>query len=229
MNPHRSFCSFMEDPQLNEMMEFLEKLNNYEKLGVPKGAGTDSDDGFDLQRMRHLMKLLGNPQSKIKSVHIAGTKGKGSTAAYLSSILRAAGYSVGSYTSPHIKTIRERMTIGASGEPVSAQELNNHFQSIKLGLKKAVQLENMHLSHFEVLTAIAFSLFSQENVDIAVIEAGLGGARDATNIISSADLATSVITSIGEEHMAALGGSIESIAVAKSGVIKDGRPVRWSF
>ncbi|GAA0167681.1 ligase [Lithospermum erythrorhizon] len=225
-NPqHRGFCAFPEDPQLNEMMEFLENLKNYEKVGVPKGAGTDSQLGFDLQRMKQLMHILGNPQSNFKSVHIAGTKGKGSTASYLSSILRAAGYSVGCYTSPHIKTIRERMTLGVSGEPVSSQGLNNHFQRIKADIKKALQLENMHLTHFEVLTAMAFSLFAQENVDIAVIEAGLGGARDATNIISSSDLTASVITSIGEEHMDALGGSLESIAEAKSGIIKDGRPL----
>jgi folylpolyglutamate synthase len=83
------------------------------------------------------------------------------------------------------------------------------------------------LSHFEILTGIAFSLFEKENVDIAVIEAGLGGARDATNVIESSNLAASVITTIGEEHMAALGGSLESIAEAKSGIIKHGRPVRW--
>ncbi|XP_019200196.1 PREDICTED: dihydrofolate synthetase isoform X2 [Ipomoea nil] len=214
-----------EDPELKEVLDFMDNLKNYEKSGVPKGAGTDSDDGFDLGRMRRLMALLGNPHSTFKAVHIAGTKGKGSTAAFLSSILRAEGYSVGCYTSPHIETIRERITLGRLGEPVSAIVLNHHFQRVRTVLERAVELEKGRLSHFEIFTAIAFSLFSQENVEIAVVEAGLGGARDATNVICGSHLAASIITTIGEEHLDALGGSLESIAVAKSGIVKDGRPL----
>ncbi|CAH2068865.1 unnamed protein product [Thlaspi arvense] len=205
---HRGFSAHSEDPELKDFIDYLDNLKNYEKSGVPKGAGTDSDEGFDLGRMRRLMERLGNPQSKYKAIHIAGTKGKGSTAAFLSNILRAQGYSVGCYTrhnSPHIRTIRERLSVGSSGEPVSIYSLNYLFQSIKKLLDQAVKFENGHLSHFEVFTGIAFSLFAQENVDIAVIEAGLGGARDATNIISSSELAASVITSVGAEHLAALG------------------------
>lgn len=216
-----------EESELKEFNSYLDNLKNHEKSGVPKGAGTDSNDGFDLGRMKRLMQSLGNPQSKFKAIHIAGTKGKGSTAAFLSNILRAEGYSVGCYTSPHIKTIRERITLGRLGDPVSAKAVNSLFQRIKVVLDQAVQLEMGCLSHFEVLTAVAFNLFAEENVEIAVIEAGLGGARDATNVISSSDLAASVITTIGEEHLAALGGSLESIAIAKSGIIKHGRPVRW--
>lgn len=208
-------------------MNYLDSLKNFEKSGVPKGAGTDSDDGFDLGRMNRLMDRLGNPHSKFKTVHIAGTKGKGSTAAFLSSILRAEGYSVGCYTSPHIKTIRERMNVGRLNRPVSAKALNCLFHKIKGVLDEAIRLENGCITHFEVLTAMAFALFAQNHVDIAVIEAGLGGARDATNIISSSGLAASVITTIGEEHTAALGGSLETIAMAKSGIIKYGRPVSW--
>lgn len=214
-----------EESELKEFNSYLDNLKNHEKSGVPKGAGTDSNDGFDLGRMKRLMQSLGNPQSKFKAIHIAGTKGKGSTAAFLSNILRAEGYSVGCYTSPHIKTIRERITLGRLGDPVSAKAVNSLFQRIKVVLDQAVQLEMGCLSHFEVLTAVAFNLFAEENVEIAVIEAGLGGARDATNVISSSDLAASVITTIGEEHLAALGGSLESIAIAKSGIIKHGRPV----
>ncbi|KAJ9539606.1 hypothetical protein OSB04_026112 [Centaurea solstitialis] len=278
---NRNFSTLISDEE-SEMKDFnayLDSLKNHEKSGVPKGAGTDSDDGFDLGRMKRLMQSLGNPQSKYKAIHIAGTKGKGSTAAFLSNILRAEGYSVGCYTryyllirdayrgpfsrrgsmysvwiqiilkigigycgtkilpqendlndsstlsSPHIKTIRERITLGRSGDPVSAKAVNSLFQRIKVVLDQAVQLEKGHLSHFEVFTALVFNLFAEENVEIAVIEAGLGGARDATNVISSSDLAASVITTIGEEHLAALGGSLESIAIAKSGIIKHGRPV----
>lgn len=212
---------------MEELVNYLDNLKNYEKAGVPRGAGTDSRDGFDLGRMRRLMGLLGNPQSKYKTVHIAGTKGKGSTAAFLSNILRSEGYSVGCYTSPHIQTIRERISVGKSGDPVSVESLSYLFQNVKKILDQAVELENGHLSHFEVFTAIAFSLFAQENIEIAVIEAGLGGARDATNIISSSELAASAITTVGAEHLAALGGSLESIATAKSGIIKHSRPVWW--
>lgn len=143
-------CIFSDEPELKEFIDFIDNLKNYEKAGVPKGAGTDSDDGFDLGRMRRLMQLLGNPQCNFKAVHVAGTKGKGSTAAFLSSILRAQGYSVGCYTSPHIRTIRERITLGASGDPISAKALNHHFQSLRMVLDKAIELENGCLSHFEV-------------------------------------------------------------------------------
>ncbi|EOY23453.1 Folylpolyglutamate synthetase family protein isoform 1 [Theobroma cacao] len=233
------FSTYTEEPELKDFIQYIDSLKNYEKSGVPKDAGTDSDDGFDLGRMRRLMDRLGNPQSNFKarslsfplflknySVHIAGTKGKGSTAAYLSNILRTEGYSVGCYTSPHILSIRERMSVGRLGKPVSSNTLNCLFHRIKQSLDEAIILENGCLSHFEVLTAVAFTLFAQENVDIAIIEAGLGGARDATNIISSSELAASIITTIGEEHLAALGGSLESIAMAKAGIIKHGRPVR---
>ncbi|KAM3374098.1 dihydrofolate synthetase [Capsicum galapagoense] len=219
------FSTLREDPEMDQLMEFLENLKNFEKSGVPKGAGTDSEDGFDIGRMRRLMGLLGNPQSMFKTVHIAGTKGKGSTSAFLSSILRAEGYSVGCYTSPHIQTIRERITLGRWGELVSAKKLNHHFNTRREILERAVKLENGCLSHFEVFTAIAFSLFAEENTEIAVVEAGLGGARDATNVIVGPDLAISIITTVGEEHLDALGGSLESIAVAKSGIIKNGRPL----
>ncbi|XP_047323375.1 dihydrofolate synthetase isoform X2 [Impatiens glandulifera] len=221
----RSFSSKQEAPELKEITDYLDHLKNYEKFGVPTGAGIDSEDGFDLGRMRRLMELLGNPQSKFKAVHIAGTKGKGSTAAFLSSMLRAEGYSVGCYTSPHIRSITERISLGRSAMPVSVNVLSCHFQRIKQVLDKALELENGCISHFEVFTAIAFSLFAEENVDIAVIEAGLGGARDATNIISSSELLASVITTVGAEHLAALGGSLESIALAKSGIIKYNCPV----
>ncbi|KAL1225603.1 Dihydrofolate synthetase [Cardamine amara subsp. amara] len=222
-NRNLSAISTTEDPELSDFVEFLESHKNYEKSGVPKGAGTDSGEGFDLGRMKRLMFRLQNPHFKYKVVHVAGTKGKGSTSAFLSNILQAGGYSVGCYSSPHILSIKER--ISCNGVPVSASTLNDHFYSIKPILDQSIQEENGSLSHFEILTGIAFSLFEKVNVDIAVIEAGLGGARDATNVIGSSNLAASIITTIGEEHMAALGGSLESIAEAKSGIIKHGRPV----
>ncbi|KAI5394289.1 hypothetical protein KIW84_061107 [Lathyrus oleraceus] len=229
MRSLRTLSSHREDPEMKDLLDYIDSLKNYEKSGVPTGAGTDSNDGFDLGRMRRLMDRFGNPQSNFKAVHIAGTKGKGSTAAYISNILRTEGYSVGCYTSPHIQTIRERILLGRSGDPVSAKLLNNLFHRIKQDLDQAIKEENGCISHFEVFTAMAFILFADEKVDIAVIEAGLGGARDATNIISSSGLAAAVITTVGEEHLAALGGSLETIAMAKAGIIKQARPVSWCW
>ncbi|XP_019081779.1 dihydrofolate synthetase isoform X3 [Vitis vinifera] len=167
--------SFSTEPELKDFLNYLDNLKNYEKCGVPKDAGTDSSHGFDLGRMNRLMDRLGNPETGFKAVHIAGTKGKGSTAAFLANILRTEGYAVGCYTSPHVRTIRERISLGKLGEPVSAKALNCLFHRIKPILDEAVALENGRLSHFEILTAMAFKLFAQENVDVAVIELVLGG------------------------------------------------------
>lgn len=221
----RLHLAMLEDLELGDFLDYMEKLKNYERLGVPRGAGTDTDDGFDLGRMRRLLQQLGNPHTQFKAVHIAGTKGKGSTAAFLSNILREEGYLIGCYTSPHLFTIRERISFGRNGDPVSAEVLKNVFNQVKEILDQSIKLENGALTHFEVFTALAFLLFSQAKVDIAIIEAGLGGARDATNVICNTELSAAVITSIGEEHLAALGGSLESIAMAKSGIIKHGCPV----
>uniref|UniRef100_A0A0E0JCM5 Mur ligase central domain-containing protein n=2 Tax=Oryza nivara TaxID=4536 RepID=A0A0E0JCM5_ORYNI len=214
-----------EDGQLGEFYEYMERLRNYERSGVPRGAGTDSDDGFDLGRMRRLLRRLGDPHTHFPAVHIAGTKGKGSTAAFLSNIMREQGYNVGCYTSPHLLTIRERISVGQSGGPVSAELLRDLFGHAKEAIGQSIESEDGALTHFEVFTALSYLLFSQENVDIAIVEAGLGGARDATNVIQSTELAASVITTVGKEHLAALGGSLQSIAVAKSGIIKQERPV----
>lgn len=219
------YSTMTEDNKISEFLDYMEKLKNYERLGIPRGAGTDSDDGFDLGRMRRLLQRLGNPHTHFQAVHIAGTKGKGSTTTFLSNILRREGYSVGCYTSPHLLTIRERISLGGNGEPISAEALMNLFHQVKEVIDQSIELENGLLTYFEVFTALAFAIFSQEKVDIAIIEAGLGGARDATNVLRSKELAASVITSIGEEHLAALGGSLESIAMAKSGIIKHGCPV----
>lgn len=151
----RCISTNSDDLQLKEFLEYLDNLKNYEKSGVPKGAGTESADGFDLGRMKRLMQRLDNPQSKFKAVHIAGTKGKGSTATFLSNILRAEGYSVGCYTSPHIRTIRERISIGRLGEPVSAESLIFVFHKIKEILDQAIEQEHGCLSHFEVLNLLA--------------------------------------------------------------------------
>ncbi|CAN6168721.1 unnamed protein product [Urochloa humidicola] len=193
-----------EEGRLREFFEYMERLRNYERSGVPRGAGTDSDDGFDLGRMRRLLRRLGDPHTHFPAVHIAGTKGKGSTAAFLSNIMREQGYNVGCYSSPHLLTIRERISVGNDGGPVPVGLLSDLFDQAKEAIDESIEAENGALTHFE---------------------AGLGGARDATNVIQSTELAASVITTVGKEHLAALGGSLQSIAIAKSGIIKQGRPV----
>ncbi|XP_059629098.1 dihydrofolate synthetase isoform X2 [Cornus florida] len=221
---NRGLCTYSEDPELKEFLDYLGNLKNFEKSGVPKGAGTDSNDGFDLGRMRRLMELLGCSHcwNQRKRIYCCISLQYFTCRRVFCRLLYQASFSL---SSPHIQTIRERISFGTSGEPLSAKALNRHFQSIKETLDQAVELENGCISHFEVMTAVAFNFFAQEKVDIAVIEAGLGGARDATNIISNSDLAVSVITTIGKEHLAALGGTLESIAMAKSGIIKQGRPL----
>lgn len=169
--------------------------------------------------MHKLLEALDSPQKRIRCIHVAGTKGKGSTVAYLESILKESGYRVGSYTSPHLQSICERIRI----DGVDIEE--NDFEHLLVESKPKVEscqaeLSKTHesLSHFEVLTGMAFTYFDRINVDVAIIEAGLGGSRDATNVIEKLDLA--VVTPIGMEHVDALGGSLESIARAKAGIMK---------
>eukprot|EP00889_Picochlorum_renovo_P003255 jgi/Picre1/30285/NNA_005649.t1 len=196
---------------------------NYEKKGVPKNAGVDSEEGFPMKRMHMLMEHLGSPQNGLRCVHVAGTKGKGSTAAFIESILLESGYSVGLYTSPHIMSICERIRV--NGENIGASELDALIDSSREQIQRCqdsiINTGDSGLSHFEVMTGLAFRHFRDANVDVAVIEAGLGGARDATNVVDILDAA--VITPVGFEHADALGGTIESIALAKSGIMKEGR------
>lgn len=173
--------------------------------------------------MHVLLDALDSPQKKLKCIHVAGTKGKGSTVAFLESILKESGYRVGCYTSPHLQSICERIRI--DGVDIKEEE----FESLVQGLQDSVdacqeKLSRSHesLSHFEVLTGMAFRHFHESQVDVAIVEAGLGGARDATNVIENLDLA--VITPIGMEHADALGGSLESISRAKAGIMKEGVP-----
>lgn len=209
----------------NNAQDWLDGFRNFEQRGVPKDAGTDSAAGFDLERMHRLLDCLGNPHRSWPAVHIAGTKGKGSVACMLSGILKASGYRVGTYTSPHVLSIRERIL--SDGTPISVE----HFES--LVSRHSNVIDNLQedlggtLTYFEVLTGLAFRYFAERHVDVAVVEAGLGGTRDATNVFSEdpQSLLASVITPIGLEHVDALGGSLESIVAAKAGIMKRGRPV----
>ena len=168
----------------------------------------------DLSNTILLTNHLKNPETKFKSVHVAGTNGKGSTSHMIASILQEAGYNVGLYTSPHLKDYRERIKI--NGEEISKQYVI-HF--IK---KHRSFFEKHQLSFFEMTVGLAFDYFAKKKVDIAIIEVGLGGRLDSTNIVTPE---VSVITNIGFDHMQFLGDTLEKIATEKAGVIKPKIPV----
>ena len=167
-----------------------------------------------LERVRDHLQRLGSPHEALRCVHVAGTNGKGSTCAILESVLRAAGLKTGLYTSPHLSDVRERVRV--DGEPISRQdfaELMNVTLSEDLARR---------LTYFELLTSLAFQWFTRRRCDVVVLETGLGGRLDATNVIG-APLA-SVITSIDFDHTQFLGRTLRSIASEKAGIIKAGRP-----
>ena len=159
-------------------------------------------------------KYLGNPHTQFKSVHIAGTNGKGSTAHMLSSILQESGYKVGLYTSPHLKDFRERIRI--NGKMIAEQEVVDFVKE-----SKAI-FEEMELSFFEFTVAMAFDYFANQQVDIAIIETGLGGRLDSTNILNPE---LTIITNIGLDHTNLLGNTLEKIAAEKGGIIKENTPI----
>ncbi len=161
-----------------------------------------------------LCTFLDNPQHKFKSIHIAGTNGKGSTSHMLAAILQQNGYKTGLYTSPHLKDFRERIKI--NGEEISKQFVIDFAQQTK------TLSEKIQPSFFELTVAMAFEYFAQQQVDIAVIETGLGGRLDSTNVISPI---LSIITTIGYDHMNILGDTLDKIAYEKAGIIKSNTPV----
>lgn len=174
-----------------------------------------SPEQFNLQRMRDFVEDLGNPQSTYAILHIAGTKGKGSTSAMCASALQVAGYRVGLYTSPHLVDYAERIQINR--QPISHADLVSLVDEIKPLLTRHAQLTT-----FEITTALAFLYFARQQVDVAVIEVGLGGRLDATNVVLPL---VSVITSLSYDHTQFLGSSLAEIAAEKAGIIKPGVPV----
>lgn len=171
---------------------------------------------YTLDRMRMLLNALGNPQDQVPAVHITGSKGKGSTAAMIESVLRAAGYHTGLYTSPHLHTPRERVRVAGALLP--------HDNFITLVERIRPIAENLgDVTTFEFLTAMGFCYFVEQEVDIAVVEVGLGGTLDATNLICRP--LVSIITPISLDHTSVLGDTVEQIAHDKAGIIKEGVPV----
>ncbi|MGL5615516.1 MAG: bifunctional folylpolyglutamate synthase/dihydrofolate synthase [Sarcina sp.] len=170
---------------------------------------------FGLSRVEKMLELLGNPQNKIKCIHVAGTNGKGSTTAMITEILKEEGYTVGMYTSPYLEEFEERIQI--NGKNIPKEKLVNLIEKIKKVSDETIKAGFDNPTQFEIITAIMFLYFTEENVDYAVIEVGLGGRLDATNVINPI---LSVITSISYDHMNILGNSIAEIAGEKAGIIK---------
>ncbi|MBI2139233.1 bifunctional folylpolyglutamate synthase/dihydrofolate synthase [Candidatus Woesearchaeota archaeon] len=186
-----------------QALAFLETLPGAEKIGKFHQ---------NLNPIKKLLKKLGNPEKSLKVIHIAGTVGKGSVAMMVSSILREAGFKVGTYTSPHVWDFRERYLLNL--KKISKQD----FAAVLTGTKPFIRGQ----SYFEVITAAAFRYFKEKNVDFLVCEVGMGGRLDATNIITPL---VSVITAIGLEHTHVLGNSLPKIAREKAGIIKQNVPV----
>lgn len=169
-----------------------------------------------LDRVKRLLELYNNPQEKIKCIHVAGTNGKGSTCAMLASVLTYAGYKTGLYTSPHLVDYTERIKI--NGSEISKED----FADLIFDITKTSEENQIHVTEFEILTVLAFIYFKKQQIDFAVIETGLGGRLDATNIIKNP--LVSIITTIDSDHVDRLGDTIEKIAFEKAGIIKQNAP-----
>jgi len=174
-----------------------------------------SAEKFDLDRMRKFMAYLGDPQKDYKIIHVAGTKGKGSVSAMCASVLKAQGYTTGLYTSPHMSDFTERIQV--NGERIQKSELVEIVELLRPVTEKVEEITT-----FELTTALAFVYFSRRNIDFAVLEVGLGGRLDATNIVNPL---VSVITSISYDHVKILGNTLSEIAAEKGGIIKPNTPV----
>lgn len=189
----------------------IDYLSGLEKFGMKLG----------LENITELLDRLSNPQREWKAIHVAGTNGKGSVCAYISSILQEAGYKIGLYTSPHLIRLNERIQINGKQIPDDQLEkLAN--QTKKVSEDMASESQEKQITHFEFLTAMAFSCFRDEGVDFGVLEVGLGGRLDATNVVEPEACA---IAHLAIEHTEQLGGSLEQIAREKAGIIKKGIPV----
>lgn len=175
---------------------------------------------YGLKRTFRLLELLGNPQNKIKLIHIAGTNGKGSTTAMISKILMGNGYKVGMYTSPFLEEFEERIQINRVNIP--KEKLANLMDELKIAVDKVIEEGYNHPTEFEIITCLMFLYFYKENIDFGVIEVGLGGRLDSTNVITPI---ISIITSISYDHTNILGNTLTKISREKSGIIKECVPV----
>ena len=199
-----------------QALDYILSYPDYEKMPMPHEAAN-----YDLRRVDELLGRLGNPQLRAKSVHITGTNGKGSVAAMIASVLDAAGYTTGLYTSPHLNDLRERMRIGR--ELISREEYVALVEKLKPEAEAVNQKANYgELTTFELLTTLAFAYFELKDVDFQVLEVGMGGKFDATNVINPE---VCIITPISLDHIEVLGNSMVEIAAEKAGIIKPGSVV----
>lgn len=194
-------------------MKDIETLNYLEELRV---LGSN----YGLQRTERLLELMGNPHKKLKFIHIAGTNGKGSTSEILGSILKEHGYKIGTFNSPHLEEIEE--TIRINNKNIKEEDFVNLIREIKPFINKVIEEGFNHPTEFEVLTCVMFCYLYNQKVDFGIIEVGLGGRLDSTNVLSPI---LSIITSVSIDHTNILGNTIEEITTEKSGIIKEGIPV----
>ncbi|WP_195940187.1 bifunctional folylpolyglutamate synthase/dihydrofolate synthase [Romboutsia sp. 1001713B170131_170501_G6] len=187
--------------------ESLQYIEETHKFGVRLG----------LDNISKLLELLGNPQDKINIIHVAGTNGKGSTCSFITSILKEAGYKVGLYTSPFLETFTERIRV--NGENIPEDDVARIVTLIKEKIEYMVANGYSYPTEFEIVTAMAFYYYCEQNVDFVALEVGLGGRYDATNVINKSEV--SVITSISLDHVGILGDTIDKIAYEKGGIIKE--------
>jgi dihydrofolate synthase/folylpolyglutamate synthase len=199
------------EPAYNKALDYLYSFVDYSLKHSSELAKAD----FNLDRMFALMTALGEPQTKYAIIHVAGTKGKGSICALTASALHAGGYKTGLYSSPHLLDFCERIQV--NGEPVTHEDFVELVEQIKPAVAKIEKLTT-----FEIATALAFLHFARQHVDVAVIEVGLGGRLDATNVVMPS---VSVISALSYDHMAVLGDTLTKIAGEKAGIIKQNVPV----
>ncbi len=209
---NRGICPvWRESSMIKSYQEAVDYL--YQNLPMFQRVGAAALK-IDLANTIALCEALGNPQGRFSSIHIAGTNGKGSTAHMTAAVLQSAGYSTGLYTSPHLKSFTERIRVnGVEMDEDAVTEFVNRTRSL---------IEEVKPSFFEITVAMAFDYFASRDVDVAVVEVGLGGRLDSTNVIRPV---VSVITNIGMDHKDLLGGTLENIAREKAGIIKDRVPV----
>ena len=199
-----------------DAVAYLEALVDYEKLGFRRHFAGE----ISLQSMAQLLTLLGNPHEGLRFVHIAGTKGKGSVAALLDAILRAAGYTTGLFTSPHLVSFRERIRI--NGVPVSEADMARLVATIQPAIEAVRASGKLNpATFFEAYTAMAFVEFARQQVDFGLVEVGLGGRLDSTNLIHPI---VTAITTLGLDHTEILGETLAEIAAEKAGIMKPGVP-----
>lgn len=199
--------------------ETMGYINNTAKFGSNLGLG----------RTEKILEILGDPHKKVRTIHIAGTNGKGSTTAMITKVLIESGFKVGMYTSPYLEEFEERIQI--NGKNISKEDLSEVVTEVSKAVNKVIELGYDHPTEFEIITCTMFYYFCKEKVDFALIEVGLGGRLDSTNVMqpyskdTQGGIIASIIVSISMDHMNILGDTIEKIAYEKAGIIKNGVPV----